>query len=104
MNSLSPNHFLSLLRPDADVELSTGVPDTSTLAAHDFDVDLRTGFMPPHPPLRRLSIQWEPWEVILDRAVQAKLQPGDKTVLSPDDAARSELWRSQVRDVCLYPL
>jgi indoleamine 2,3-dioxygenase len=104
MDGLPPHHFLSLLRPDADLELSIGVPDTSTLAAHDFDVDLRTGFMPPHPPLSRLPVQWEPWEDTLDQALRAKLQLGEKPGLSQKDVAGSELWRSHVRDVRLCSL
>jgi len=39
MLQLDPNHFLSLPRPDIFIGLPAGVPDTMTLAAHDFDVD-----------------------------------------------------------------
>ena len=49
----------------------------TTLAAHDFDVDSRSGFMPPpppDPPIARLSKQWEPWEIVLEHPVKEKLQ------------------------------
>lgn len=63
---LSPDHFLALPRPDILYGgAPAGAPDTSTLAAHDFDVDTRTGFMPPQPPLTRLPPQWELWELAL---------------------------------------
>ncbi|KAH9921846.1 uncharacterized protein B0H18DRAFT_1086002 [Fomitopsis serialis] len=49
------NHFLALPRPDHGLA-EAGTPDTSTLAAHDFDVDTRTGFMPPRPLLKRSEV------------------------------------------------
>ena len=94
-----PTHFLSLPRPDALAGPPQGVPDTTTVAAHDFDVDTRTGFMPPDPPLERLPSEWESWEAILDEAVALKLQLGDKIDLSLSDRARSERWRACVREV-----
>ena len=78
MNHLPPNHFLNLQRPDAFAGIPAGAPDTSTLAAHDFDVDTRTGFMPPQPPLTRLPSAWEPWESTLENAIVSKLQHADK--------------------------
>lgn len=67
--------------------------------AHIFDVDQRTGFMPPQPPLRRLPEKWEAWEVALDSAVEAKLQLGDKVGLTEAEAAASKQWRESVRKV-----
>lgn len=99
MNVLSPEHFLSLPRPDVLLGPPTGVPDTTTLAAHDFDVDTRTGFMPPEEPLTRLPDGWEAWEATLDRALKSKLQLGEKFGISQGDAAQSESWRSLVREV-----
>jgi indoleamine 2,3-dioxygenase len=104
MDILSPEHFLSLPRPDATLGPPVGIVDTSTLAAHDFDVDTRTGFMPPHPPLARLSFEWEAWEVALDGAMRSKLQLGDGVGLSKDDAQRSESWRGSVRNMPLLPI
>ena len=101
--SLSPDHFLSLPRPASDVSLPSGTVDTTTLAAHDFDVDTRKGLMPPDPPVARLPLEWESWEVALDKAVMSSLQLGDKQNLSGEDQASSEGWRAQVREVRILP-
>ncbi|TBU24452.1 Indoleamine 2,3-dioxygenase [Dichomitus squalens] len=99
MDTLPPNHFLNLQRPDAFVPTIAGTPDTSTLAAHDFDVDTRTGFMPPQPPLARLPEPWEPWEAALDDAITSGLQLADKPDLSDEDEKKSERWRNSVREL-----
>ena len=96
---LPPDHFLALPRPDVHNGPPAGAPDTSTLAAHDFDVDTRTGFMPPQPPLARLPAEWEPWEVILDAAIDQKLQLGDTPDLSETEKKKSAVWRARVREV-----
>ena len=102
MDFLSPDHFLALPRPDVTIGIPTGVVDTSTLAAHDFDVDTRTGFMPPQPPVARLPFEWDKWEVALDEAMQGKLQLGNKVDLSEEEVQRSESWRGRVRKVGLF--
>lgn len=99
MAQLPATHFLSLPRPDILIGPPVGVPDTTTLAAHDFDVDTRTGFMPPQPPLRRLGIEWEPWEVLLDDAISEHLQLGSKPDLPEEEKRKSETWRERVRNV-----
>lgn len=99
MQTLPPDHFLALPRPDVLVGALPGVVDTTTLAAHDFDVDNRTGFMPPQAPLRRLPYDWEAWELILDDAMNSKLQLGAKPDLPPEEAIKSASWRSSVREV-----
>ena len=99
MDHLPPNHFLNLQRPDVFVPAAAGTPDTSTLAAHDFDVDTRTGFMPPQPPLTRLPSAWEPWEAVLEDAIRSRLQLADKLDLSEKDGVDSERWRNAVREV-----
>lgn len=105
MLSLPPTHFLNLPRPDPTVDSLLANFDPSTLAAHDFDVDNRTGLMPPEPPLTRLPGIWgEHWETCLDTALQSKLQLGDKLGLTNDEAAQSERWRALVREVCSQPL
>ncbi|PCH39352.1 Indoleamine 2,3-dioxygenase [Wolfiporia cocos MD-104 SS10] len=96
--NLPPEHFLALPRPDHG-QAAVGTPDTSTLAAHDFDVDTRTGFMPPQPPLVRLPEEWEPWETILDDALARRMKLADKKDITPDDEARSEQWRARVREL-----
>lgn len=98
---LDENHFLSLARPDVLVGPQAGAPDTTTLAAHDFDVDTRTGFMPPHQPLMRLPDDWAAWEDMLDSGVSSRLQLGCKVGLSEEEAAASESWRQRIREVCV---
>ncbi|KAL4064593.1 Indoleamine 2,3-dioxygenase [Scleroderma yunnanense] len=97
--SLPSEHFLNLPRPDIIIGGGEGVVDTTTLAAHDFDVDTRTGFMPPDPPIARLPEEWEPWEVILEKAMKGKLQLAIKQALSTEEAAMSAAWRAQVRQL-----
>jgi indoleamine 2,3-dioxygenase len=99
MSLLDPNHFLSLPRPDILIGPPAGVPDTTTLAAHDFDVDTRTGFMPPQAPLARLPSEWEPWETLLDDAISRKLQLGERVDLEESEKLKSETWRERVRGV-----
>jgi hypothetical protein len=99
MAFLPPNHFLALPRPDVLVRSPAGVVDTTTLAAHDWDVDTRTGFLPPDPPLVRLPSQWEPWEKLLDDAQLHRLQLGSKLDLPDEEKARSESWRARVSQV-----
>ena len=99
LHNLPPEHFLAQPRPDAAFGPPMGAVDTTTVAAHDFDVDTRTGFMPPQAPLTRLPEQWEHWEATLDDAVASELQLGDKRDLSDQDKSRSERWRARVREV-----
>jgi indoleamine 2,3-dioxygenase len=99
MASLPPDHFLSLPRPDLTFGQPFGVPDTSTLAAHDFDVDTRTGFLPPQAPLSRLPVYWEQWEVTLDDALERKLQLGDRAGLTAAEILSAASWRTSVSHV-----
>ncbi|KAL0955030.1 hypothetical protein HGRIS_003950 [Hohenbuehelia grisea] len=98
------SHFLTLSRPDVISGPPVGIPDTTTLAAHDFDVDTRTGFMPPQEPLGRLPVEWELWETCLDQAIAQKLQLGDKIGgVESEDALRSDAWRASVRSMPILP-
>ncbi|KAH9037327.1 Indoleamine 2,3-dioxygenase [Lactarius hengduanensis] len=97
MALLPPSHFLALPRPGVITEMPVGVVDTTTLAAHDFDVDTRTGFMPPDPPLVRLPMQWEPWEQLLEDAQGHRLQLGSKHDITEEEMDQSESWRTHVR-------
>ncbi|KAF9039405.1 Indoleamine 2,3-dioxygenase [Rhodocollybia butyracea] len=108
MEYLDPSHFLSLPRPSAG-DFHVPVVDTTTLAAHDFDVDPRTGFMPPQPPVERLFAlegeNYERWEDLLAQACAADLQIADKLGgLSLDEERRSEQWRAQVRLLPILPI
>lgn len=82
--------------------LPAGLPDTSTLAGADFDVDVRSGFLPPEPPLERLPNELEEsqWEHMLTaaRTVGLKINGGGIAV---DDAERRRcrLWRRQIRNM-----
>ncbi|KAF8072250.1 Indoleamine 2,3-dioxygenase [Lyophyllum atratum] len=69
--------------------------------AHVFDVDPQSGFMPPEAPLLRLPTSWEPWEVVLDAAIAAKLQLGDKPGLLKKEKKTSASWRRRVRQLPL---
>ncbi|KAF5342296.1 hypothetical protein D9611_002111 [Ephemerocybe angulata] len=101
--TLQQQHFLSLPRPDALEGPQGGAPDTSTLAAHDFDVDTRTGFMPPQQPLLRLPLEWNVWENVLDAAMRGRLQLGGKEGLTEEERRASEEWREGVRNMPLLP-
>ena len=74
----------------------------SRIVAQDFDIDTRTGFVPPIVPISRLPNQWEPWERVLDNLQSNRLSLGDKKNLSTEDAARSEAWRARVREVLCH--
>jgi hypothetical protein len=108
LSQLGQDHALARVRispvaqrlpenPEADFKYDVAPPlDTSTLAAHDFDVDARSGFMPPAPPVERLPSEWQEWEQILDDAMNANLRVGDSPDVTPDDAERSRAWRERV--------
>jgi indoleamine 2,3-dioxygenase len=103
MGALPANHFLSLPRPNTDDALlstENGAVDTTTLAAHDFDVDNRTGFMPPQPPVSRLPALWTAWEDILQDAQNQRLRLGETPGLPERERIKSKKWRNRVRNVC----
>lgn len=72
------NHFLAQ-RPTTthttrlrgeEVQDDGSLPDTSTLAAADFDVSVETGFLPPQEPvqsLKHLGNGWKEMEDCLER-------------------------------------
>ncbi|KAG8869001.1 hypothetical protein FRC20_002356 [Serendipita sp. 405] len=110
METLAPEHALARLRispatlkspketPSHLYDFLSSPPlDTSTLAAHDFDVDVRSGFMPPEPPISRLPSEWQEWEVVLQDAIDARLRLGDSPVIRPEETDRSALWREKVQ-------
>ncbi len=98
---LPSNHFLAQPRTDPLQPQPEGLVDTTTLAAHDFDVDSRTGFLPPQPPVLRLPSGWEVWESILDVAMSQKLQLAERvermeTEQRALEAEKSKSWRISV--------
>lgn len=77
------------------------MPDTSTLAAADFDVDVRSGFLPPEPPVSRLQgIEEEIWESALDkaRAIPLRIGGGGKDV-EESTCQQSRHWRRSIREM-----
>jgi len=91
--------FLALPRPSPH-----GLTDTTALAAaHDFDVDDQTGFMPPQPPLTRLPGEWETWEATLDSALTKRLKLYDGPTTTDDDRAEAAAWREDVYKVGSIP-
>ncbi|KIJ52348.1 hypothetical protein M422DRAFT_25967 [Sphaerobolus stellatus SS14] len=99
MQGFPADHFLSLPRPG--VSHLGPAPDTSTLAAHDFDVDVRTGFMPPQPPPAHLSDEYRVWEDILEEATTKRLKLGD--VSDAQAAGESAAWRRRVEEMPISP-
>lgn len=69
------------------------------VAAQDFDIDSRTGFVPPQPPLARLPERWESWETTLEAARSKRLKLAAASDLTAEDEAASEDWRRRVREV-----
>jgi hypothetical protein len=102
MDNFPADHFLSLPRPDANIGPIGGAVDTTTLAAHDFDVDTKSGFMPPEPPLARLPEKWEIWESALEQAIEDKLQLGDRFGLTNAEVTKSASWRANLSKVGAY--
>ncbi|CAE6430958.1 unnamed protein product [Rhizoctonia solani] len=103
--ALAPNHFLDLphhvqLGPVLDGVL----PDTSTVAAHDFDVDVNTGFMPAEAPLlripREVSVDMQAWEDLLSEGLALKMKLGDQLAqYGPEETLKNESWRLKVRSL-----
>lgn len=103
MDALPVDHFLAQPRRDA-FQSSVGAVDTTTLAAHDFDVDNRTGFMPPQPPPTALPAEWSAWEAVLSDAIQRGVQLAQKVGLTQTEAESSAEWRAAVQAVSVIML
>jgi len=95
ISKTSINHASSLDVP----LLPEGWPFPDLKGASAFDVDPRTGFMASQPPLSRLPAPWDSWESLLDSAINAKLQLGDKIAITEEEKRCSESWRARVREV-----
>lgn len=112
---LPPGHFLSLPPSFAEPTSSfpSGAPTTSShtsnglapniasLASADFEVDVRTGFLPATKNVDRLGGRYEVWEEALDAARGEG--PGDGLIVG-GQRDREVLWRSAVRSVSGYIL
>lgn len=109
-SALPPDHFLSqrpVTPPQPDSVIaerywsSRARPDTSSLAAADYDVSVQTGFLPPEEPLQRLQVgeDWEALEQCLDDA-QAAVR-----LLEGGGVGRmQESWRARIRTVSAVAL
>lgn len=80
----------------------SALPDTTTLAAADFDVDVRSGFLPPEQPIQRLGSQLKEvkWEEMLEEARALPLRIGGGGKSCREDQRRlNRRWRRNVREV-----
>lgn len=101
--TMIPPHFLDLphnVHPDQHLDGVT--PDTSTVAAHDFDVDVNTGFMPNEVPLLRIpkevSMGMQAWEDALDEGLALGMKLGDQlSQYGPEETEKNERWRETIR-------
>ncbi|CAE6447887.1 unnamed protein product [Rhizoctonia solani] len=103
--TLAPTHFLDLPHHVQPGPVLNGVlPDTSTVAAHDFDVDVNTGFMPNETPLLRIpheiSVDMQAWEDLLSEGLALKMKLGDQLAqCGPEETIKNESWRLKVRSL-----
>lgn len=101
---LPPRHFLATrpLTPPPTPRVRSerpyaerARPDTTTLAAADYDVSVHTGFLPPDEPVQRLEL--DGW-VVIEECFEA----GQVEALALEGAAVGRLsdeWRERVREV-----
>lgn len=107
LNQLPSNHFLAQRpvtppRPESVIDQAwtdRARPDTSSLAAADYDVSVQTGFLPPEEPvqtLRGLEHGWDEVEEALECAQRevAKIPGGGVGKLS-------DAFRERVRNVSM---
>lgn len=101
--SLPPGHFLALpptFSNDPGTSITTAshaaptAPNVASLAAADFDVDVRTGFLPPKANIERLPAPYDVWEDALKAASGDR--PGDGVRLG-GGRPKDEAWREGVR-------
>ncbi|GAA6012560.1 hypothetical protein JCM10207_009040 [Rhodosporidiobolus poonsookiae] len=107
-SQLPSNHFLAqrpVTPPRPEVSFTTSDaswedsarPDTSSLAAADFDVSVVTGFMPPEEPVQTLKGHghgWDELEECLEQVqAEAALIPGGGV------GKLSDSWRNSVREL-----
>lgn len=93
-----PTHFLSQARHTLGPRPG-GSFDISTVAAADYDIDVRSGFMPPAEPVARLGDEFAVWEEVLDAAVGHMKLASDLAHASKDEKRYIDLWRERVRQV-----
>lgn len=75
-------------------------PDTSTLAAADYDVSVYTGFLPPEEPISRLELEgWTGIEECLEEGQREALELAGGAV-----GRLSDEWRQRVEQVSHVPI
>lgn len=78
----------------------------SVFALDRFEIDARTGFLPPEPPLQRLGPAYHVWEELLDHGkVNARTLRDHLGVIPPIPSvlAAWKDWRDRVSVVRLFP-
>ncbi|OCF38657.1 tryptophan 2,3-dioxygenase [Kwoniella heveanensis CBS 569] len=104
---LPANHFLNLQpsfaqstelypsgAPTTSAHESNGLaPNTASLASADFDVDVRTGFLPGSKNVERLEGKYAVWEEALDAARGTEV--GDGLIVG-GQREKERLWRDAV--------
>jgi indoleamine 2,3-dioxygenase len=108
---LPPGHFLSLPpsfaqptpsypsgAPPTSAHTSNGLaPNVASLASADFEVDVRTGFLPATKNVERLPEAWEVWEEALDAARGGGME--GKSLMLGGGGDREDLWRAGIETV-----
>ncbi|SCV72380.1 BQ2448_3917 [Microbotryum intermedium] len=82
--------------PDHDSWQRRARPDTSSLAAADYDVSVATGFLPPEEPVQQLQlgVEWQCFEEVLEKAQD------EVSHLAGGGVGRlSESWRQHLREL-----
>lgn len=100
---LPSNHFLSLPPSFTNnaSDASNGLaPNTASLASADFDVDVRTGFLPGQANVERLTGVWSIWEDALDAARGQGVGNG---VMLGGKRASDQAWRKGVASMGVLP-
>ncbi|KAK8865869.1 hypothetical protein IAR55_001017 [Kwoniella newhampshirensis] len=109
--SLPPGHFLSLQpsysqptvafpsgAPSTSSHEANGLaPNTASLASADFEVDVRTGFLPGTSNVQRLGGKYEVWEEALD-AARGGGKVGEGLIVG-GKRDKERLWRDGVQSM-----
>lgn len=95
-----PTHFLSQARASlVQGPRHADLFDVSTVAAADYDIDVRSGFMPPAEPVARLLGEFSVWEDILDAALGRLQLAADLVDASEGQRRYVAEWRTRVKQV-----
>ena len=88
----------SITSPSTSSHTSHGLaPNVASLASADFEVDVKTGFLPRTKNVERLLSAWEIWEEALDAARGSG--SADDNLRLGGGRERDALWRSGIEMV-----